>query len=84
MQAQALLDGFQADRKRITAACAAMANTELAALDRKRVLSLDAFLDLQRQHREQVCQPIFQRMNVCAQSACCMPPRVGSGRQCTA
>ena len=55
MQAQALLDGFQADRKRMSRRHApTMANTELAALDRKRVLSLDAFLDLQRQHREQV------------------------------
>ena len=53
-QAQALLAGFQADRRRVTAACATMADTELVALDRKRVLSLDAFLDVQRQHREQV------------------------------
>jgi hypothetical protein len=31
-----------------------MADTELVALDRKRVLGLEAFLKLQRQHREQV------------------------------
>ena len=53
-QAQALLDGFQADRRRVAAACAAMADTELVSLDHKRVLGLEAFLDVQRRHREKV------------------------------
>ena len=49
-----------------------MADAELVSLERKRVYTLDAFLDVQRRHREQVPPRIDAQSNP-SSSLCRMP-----------